>query len=39
VKLINTIKIIHKCSGCKRKMHFVNTGKFRVNANGNRVDV
>ena len=36
---INTIKIIHKCSGCKRKMHFVNTGKFRVNANGSRVDV
>lgn len=36
---INSIKILHKCSGCGKKMHFVNTGKFRVNANGNKVDV
>lgn len=36
---INTIKVFHKCSGCGKKMHFVNTGKFRVNANGSHVDV
>lgn len=35
----NTIKIIHKCAGCKKKMTFLNTGRFRVNANGNSVDV
>ncbi len=35
----NTIKIFHRCGGCGKKMAFVNTGKFRVNANGNRVDV
>ena len=36
---LNTIKILHRCSGCGKKKTFVNTGKFRVNANGNRVDV
>lgn len=36
---INSIKILHKCSGCGKKMHFVNTGRFRVNANGNKVDI
>lgn len=36
---LNTIKVIHKCSGCNKKMPFVNSGKFRVNANGNNVDV
>lgn len=36
---INSIKILHKCSGCGKKMHFVNTGKFRINANGSRIDV
>lgn len=23
----------------RKKMHFVNTGRFRVNANGNKVDI
>lgn len=32
-------KIIHKCGGCKKKQFFINTRKFRVNANGNKVDV
>ena len=32
-------KIYHRWGGCGRKQEFVNSGKFRVNANGNRVDV
>ena len=36
---VSTIQIVHKCSGCGKKMPFVNTGKFRVNANGSKVDV
>lgn len=33
------IKIYHRCGGCGKKQEFLNSGKFRVNANGNRVDV
>lgn len=33
------MKIIHRCGGCGKKQEFVNSGKFRVNANGNSVDV
>ena len=33
------IKVYHKCGGCGKKQPFVNSGRFRVNANGNRVDV
>ena len=36
---INSVKIIHKCSGCGKKIYFANTGKFRINVNGNRADV
>lgn len=36
---VSTTQIVHKCSGCGKKMPFVNTGKFRVNANGSKVDV
>lgn len=32
-------KIYHRCGGCGKKQEFINSGKFRVNANGNRVDV
>lgn len=32
-------KIWYSCGGCRRKTEFVNTGRFRVNANGNRLDV
>lgn len=39
VSYLNTIKIWHRCSGCGKKKYFINTGKFRVNANGNRVDI
>lgn len=36
---IDTIKVYHRCGGCGKKQVFINTGKFRVNANGSRVDV
>lgn len=32
-------QIIHKCGGCKKKQTFVNTRRFRVNANGRKIDV
>ncbi|MDO5519370.1 MAG: DUF1062 domain-containing protein [bacterium] len=32
-------QVIHNCPGCGGKSHFINTNTFRVNANGNRVDV
>ena len=35
----DTIKVYHRCGGCGKKQVFINSGKFRVNANGNRVDV
>lgn len=31
--------VIHNCGGCGRKERFINTKRFRVNANGNRLDV
>lgn len=31
--------VIHNCAGCGGKERFVNTKRFRVNANGNRLDV
>ncbi len=36
---IKSKRVRYRCSGCRKKMEFVNTGKFRVNANGNCVDV
>lgn len=33
------IKVYHRCGGCGKKQEFLNSGKFRVNANVNRVDV
>lgn len=32
-------KIIHKCGRCGKKMTFVSTRRFRVNANKNKLDV
>lgn len=32
-------KVIRNCAGCGSKAHYQNTFCFRVNANGNRVDV
>ncbi len=34
-----SFKILYSCGGCKRKTQFVNTKRFRVNANGNKLDV
>lgn len=31
-------QIIRGCAGCGCKQNFINTGKFRVNANGNQLD-
>lgn len=36
---LDSIKVYHRCGGCGKKPVFINSGKFRVNANGNRVDV
>ena len=32
-------KIIHKCARCGRKMTFISTRRFRVNANKNKLDI
>jgi hypothetical protein len=32
-------RLIKNCQGCGCKSTFINTGNYRVNANGNRVDV
>ena len=32
-------KVVHKCARCGRKAVFINTGRFRVNANKNKLDV
>lgn len=31
--------VIRNCSGCGQKSHFINTRKFRVNANGGKADI
>ena len=36
---INTVRVFHRCGGCGKKQEFINSGKFRVNTNGNSVDV
>ena len=36
---IHAAKVFHRCGGCGKKQEFINSGKFRVNANGNCVDV
>ncbi len=38
--MIDSVKTVyHRCGGCGKKQEFINSGKFRVNANGNCVDV
>ena len=34
-----SIRVWHRCGGCEKKQEFMNSGRFRVNANGNNVDV
>ena len=36
---LETIKVYHRCGGCGKKQEFINSGKFRVNASGSRIDV
>lgn len=36
---MSSVRVFHRCGGCGKKQEFVNSGRFRVNANGNRVDV
>lgn len=39
IKPEETFAVIHNCGGCGCKQRFINTKRFRVNANGNRLDV
>ena len=39
IVLRESFSVIRGCSGCGEKTHFKNTKKFRVNANGNKLDV
>lgn len=39
IKPISALKIIRNCAGCGKKSVFASTGQFRINANGNLVDV
>lgn len=39
IKPTASYQIIKNCAGCGCKSTFVSTGNFRVNANGNRIDV
>ena len=32
-------RIIRNCAGCKKKRSYKSTGCFRVNANGNKLDI
>ncbi|MCR4866058.1 MAG: DUF1062 domain-containing protein [Lachnospiraceae bacterium] len=34
-----SFRIYHRCGGCGKKQEFVNSKRFRVNANGSLVDV
>lgn len=34
-----SFSVIRGCAGCCRKTNFINTNKFRVNANGSKLDV
>ena len=33
------LKIVHRCGRCGKKTVFASTGRFRVNANKNKLDV
>ncbi|MBD5507650.1 MAG: DUF1062 domain-containing protein [Lachnospiraceae bacterium] len=39
IVLKDSFLVIHGCPKCDRKTHFKNTKKFRVNANGNKLDI
>ena len=39
IVLNDSFLVIWNCPKCSRKTHFANTKKFRVNANGNKLDI
>lgn len=39
IVLKDSFRVIRNCPKCGRKTYFINTKKFRVNANGNQLDV
>ena len=39
IVLKDSFWIIRNCPKCGRKAHYINTKKFRVNANGNKLDI
>lgn len=39
IEPVSAYRIIRNCSGCGKKAAYVSIGQFRVNANGNRVDI
>lgn len=39
IVLKDSFWIIRNCSKCGRKTHYINTKKFRINANGNKLDI
>lgn len=39
IKPNESYRLLKNCQGCGCKSSYVNTGNYRVNANGNRVDV
>ena len=39
IVLKDSFRVVRNCSKCGRKAHFINTKKFRINANGNKLDI
>lgn len=39
IEPMESYKVIRNCSGCGKKSRYSNTNNFRVNANGNKLDV
>ena len=37
--LKDSFLVIRNCPKCGRKTHYINTNKFRINANGNKLDI
>ncbi len=35
----SSFSVVRNCPGCRNKSHYINTKRFRVNANGNKLDV
>lgn len=39
IVLKDSFWVIRNCPKCGRKAHYINTKKFRINANGNKLDI